>query len=185
MTTGIAGGSTGTARAASVPGAAGAAALGLLLREAGPTDAAALSAMFARCSRTTRAGRFHGLLRELPSSYLAEALTAEAGLHDALVLEDAGPATSLAALASARRLDDPGEPAVEIGLLVEDAWQGRGLGTLLLTSLAVRARRRGIALLRCDVLASRQHLAEVVRRTLGPATIRREDLTVHVEVRLT
>jgi GNAT superfamily N-acetyltransferase len=115
---------------------------------------------------------------------IAEALTAAAGLHDALVLEDAGPAACLAALASARRLDDPGEPAVEIGLLVEDAWQGRGLGTLLLTSLAVRARSRGIALLCCDVLASRQHLAEVVRRTLGPVTIRREGLSVYVEVRL-
>jgi GNAT superfamily N-acetyltransferase len=175
MTTGIA-----AARSA-VPGAAAAAALGLLLRDAAPADAAALADMFARCGRESRYGRFHGLLHELPSAYLAEALAADAVLHDALVLTH-GPAT--VALASARRVEDPGETAVEVGLLVEDAWQGRGLGTLLLTSLAARARRRGIVLLRCDVLAARQHLVEVVRRTLGPVAVRRDGIAVHVEVRL-
>jgi acetyltransferase len=175
MTTGIA-----SARA-QVPGAAAAAALGLLLREAAPADAAALAAMFARCGRESRYGRFHGLLHELPPAYLAEALAADAALHDALLL---ARGSTTVALASARRVDDSGEPAVEVGLLVEDAWQGRRLGTLLLTSLAVRARRRGVVLLRCDVLAARQRLVEVVRRTLGPVAVRREGITVHVEVRL-
>jgi GNAT superfamily N-acetyltransferase len=171
MTTGI----------AAVPGAAGAAALGLLLREAHPADAGPLAEMFDRCSAETRIGRFHGFVHELPSAYLHEALTAEAALHDALVLET--PAPALVALASARRVE-PG-PAVEIGVLVEDAWQCHGLGPLLLTSLAVRARGRGVALLRCDVLGSRQHVVEVVRRTLGPVAVRREYGEVHVEVRLT
>jgi GNAT superfamily N-acetyltransferase len=165
----------------SIPGATAAAALGLLLREAGPADAAALAAMFGRCGRESRYGRFHGLLRELPSAYLTEALTADAAVHDALVL---ARRSAVVALASARRVDGAAEPAVEVGLLVEDAEQGRGLGTLLLASLAVRARRRGVALLRCDVLAVRQHLAEVVRRTLGPVAVRREGITVQVEVRL-
>jgi GNAT superfamily N-acetyltransferase len=164
-----------------VPGAAGAAALGLLLREARPADAGPLAAMFGRCSRETRAARFHGLVHALPGAYLAEALTAEAALHDALVLE--APSGEVVALASARRVD--GEPAVEVGLLVEDAWQGRALGPLLLTSLAVRARGRGVLVLRCDVLADRQRLVAVVRRTLGPVAVRREGFEVHVEVRLT
>jgi N-acetylglutamate synthase-like GNAT family acetyltransferase len=173
MTTGIAG-TTG------LPGAAGAAALGLRLREARPSDADALAAMFERCSTETRVGRFHGMLHALPAAYLIEALTASDSVHDALVLQD--PAGELVALASARRLD--GEPAVEVGLLIEDTWQRRALGPLLLTSLAVRARGRGVLVLRCDVLASRQHLVEVVRRTLGPIAVRREGFEVHVEVRL-
>lgn len=171
---------TGITRTASIPGAAGAAALGLLLRDARPSDAGPLATMFGRCSPETRAGRFHGMRHTLPSGYLAEALTAGAGLHDALVLEDT--AGELVALASGRLVD--GEPAVEIGLLVEDAWQRRALGPLLLTSLAVRARGRGVLVLRCDVLASRQHLVDLVRRTLGPVMVRREGFEVHVEVRL-
>jgi GNAT superfamily N-acetyltransferase len=170
---------TGIARA--IPGAAGAAAVGLLLREARPSDDGPLAAMFGRCSTETRVARFHGLLHALPAAYLAEALTADAALHDALVLEDR--AGELVALASARLVG--GDPAVEVGLLVEDAWQGRALGPLLLTSLAVRARARGVLVLRCDVLAARQHLVEVVRRTLGPVAVRREGFEVHVEVRLT
>lgn len=173
MTTGIVG-------TAGLPGAAGAAALGLLLREARPSDAGALAAMFGRCSTETRVARFHGLLHALPAAYLAEALTAGAAVHDALVLE--GPGGELVALASARRLD--GEPAVEVGLLVEDAWQHRALGPLLLTSLAVRARGRGALVLRCDVLASRQHVVQLVRRTLGPVAVRRDGSEVHVEVQL-
>jgi GNAT superfamily N-acetyltransferase len=172
---------TGIVRTAGLRGAAGAAALGLRLREAGPGDAAPLAGLFARCSVDSRTARFHGLLERLPAAYLHEALTADAALHDALVLEHR-PA-ELVALASARHVD--GEPAVEVGLLVEDAWQRRGLGPLLLTALAVRARARGIVALRCDVLASRQHLVEVVRRTLGPVAVRREGMEVHVEVRLT
>lgn len=171
---------TGIVRTAGIPGAAGAAALGLLLREARPADAGPLAAMFGRCSTETRVARFHGLLHELPVAYLTEALTAGPEVHDALVLQT--PAGELVALASARRLDD--EPAVEVGLLVEDAWQRRALGPLLLTSLAVRARARGALVLRCDVLASRQYVVEVVRRTLGPVVVRREGSEVHVEVGL-
>jgi GNAT superfamily N-acetyltransferase len=178
MTTGIAR-PVDTARDAP-PGAAGAAALGLRLRVARPDDAARLAALYARCTPESRFGRFHGLLHELPSSYLREALTAGPALHEALVLET--PANLLVALASGRRVE-PG-PAVEIGLLVEDGWQRRGLGTLLLTSLAARARGRSIRLLRCDILASRRRLVEVIRRTLGPVTLRWEGDEVHVEVRL-
>jgi GNAT superfamily N-acetyltransferase len=165
-----------------VPGAAGAAALGPRLRPAGPADAQALHALFGRCSHETRAGRFHGLLHALPEPYLTEALTADDACHDALVLET--PGSLLVALASARRAEEPGEPAAELGLLVEDPWQHRGLGTLLLTALAVRARARGVRVLRCDVLADRERLVAVLRRTLGPVTVRREGPTVHAEVRL-
>jgi len=170
---------TGIALAMGMPGAAGAAALGLLLREARPSDADALGAMFGRCTPETRSARFHGMLHALPAGYLASALAGDAAVHDALVLETG--AGALVALASACRVGS----AVEVGLLVEDAWQGRALGPLLLTSLAVRARRRGARALRCDVLADRQHLVEVVRRTLGPVAVRREGFEVHVEVRLT
>jgi GNAT superfamily N-acetyltransferase len=151
------------------------------LRQAVPDDAPALHAMFARCSAGTTYARFHGRLHALPDRYLAEALAGDPALHDALVVERGG---ELVALASARRLDEPGEPAVEIGLLVEDAAQGLGLGTGLLLTLAGRARSRGVAVLRCDVLAGNRRLVDTLRRTLGPVAARSDGLVVHAWVRL-
>jgi GNAT superfamily N-acetyltransferase len=151
------------------------------LRQAEPDDAPALHAMFERCSAETTYARFHGRLRALPERYLAEALAGDTALHDALVVESTG---DLVALGSARRLDDPGGPAVEIGLLVEDAAQRRGLGTRLLLALAGRARSRGVAVLRCDVLAGNRRLVGTLHRTLGPVAARSDGLVVHASVRL-
>lgn len=171
MTTGIA--TTGTAAAPP----------GLLLREAGPLDAPELHRLFGRCSAVTRYDRFHGHVRQIPAAYLAEALTADPCLHDALVVQRAeGP--ELVALGSGRRVVGAGGPAVDIGLLVEDAAQRRGLGTLLLTTLAERARARGIGVLRCDLLAGHERLIGVLRRTLGPVETRHEDGVVSARVRL-
>lgn len=148
------------------------------LRPARPDDEGALHRMFERCSAETRYARFHGLLRELPEGYLKEALTAEPALHDTLVAECQG---ELVALGSARAA---GDGAVEIGLLVQDAAQGRGLGTRLLLALAARARSRGTAELRCDVLHRNRALLGTLRRTLGPATVRSDGLVLHASVRL-
>jgi GNAT superfamily N-acetyltransferase len=157
--------------------------VGLRLRCATLADALEVHRLFGRCSPATRYGRFHGHLREVPPGYLCEALTAGPCRHDALVVQRCGGA-ELVALASARRVDGPGEPAVDVGVLVEDAEQGRGLGTLLLATLARRAGERGIAVLTCDVLATHQRLVAVLRRTLGPVATSRDGGTVHARVRL-
>jgi GNAT superfamily N-acetyltransferase len=151
------------------------------LRLARPEDAPALHRMFARCSADTRYARFHGPVRALPARYLAEALAGDPDLHDALVVETT---EDLVALGSARQLDGPGRPAVDIGLLVEDAAQDRGLGTRLLLTLAARARSRGAAFLHCDVLAHNRRLIDTVRRTLGPVATRSDGPVLHASVRL-
>lgn len=151
-----------------------------VLRAAHPDDAGALHRMFERCGPDTRYGRFHGPLHALPEPYLTEALTAEPGLHDALVAEGADRA-ELVALGSARAVD---HAAVEIGLLVEDGEQRRGLGTRLLVALASRARDRGVTELRCDVLHRNRALLGTLRSALGPATLRSDGLVLHASVRL-
>ena len=155
---------------------------GLVVRPATVGDALEVHRMFGRCSTDTRYGRFHGHVSAIPAGYLCEALTAAPCLHDALVLQrTAGP--ELVALGSARRVDGE-NAAVEIGLLVEDAAQGRGLGTLLLVTLAARARDRGVSVVTCDVLAAGEHLVGVLRRLLGPVETVREGCTVRARVRL-
>src|SRR3954449_8595960 len=128
----------------------------VVVRCAVPADALEVPRLFGRCSRETRYRRFHGHVSGVPCSYLCEALTAEPARHDALVAQ--WPDGDLVALGSARRVDAPDGPAVDLGLLVEDAEQGRGLGTLLLVT--------------------------VLRRTLDPVRTVRQGGTVSAWVRI-
>jgi acetyltransferase len=52
----------------------------------------------------------------------------------------------------------------ECAIVVADAWQGRGLGSELMRSLAVAAAARGLASLEGDTLAENQRIAEWARR---------------------
>jgi GNAT superfamily N-acetyltransferase len=117
--------------------------------------------MFRRCSRQTAYRRFHGPVRAIPSAYLAEAL---AGVpeHFALVVTD-GPC--VVALASCREDEPPrgGAPAgVQLGILVEDRWQRRGLGRLLLRRLVEHADARGVRTLHAQVLAEQAWIGRLL-----------------------
>ena len=58
-----------------------------------------------------------------------------------------------------------GAAATEIGVVVADAWQGRGVGSGLIRALASRARARGATTLVMEVMAeNRQVLAMIAGR---------------------
>jgi GNAT superfamily N-acetyltransferase len=105
--------------------------------------------MFLRCTPSTVYRRFHGQVKAFPASYLAEALSGVPE-HYALVA-CAGPGCGrVAALASCRLDPDRGEG--ELGILVEDEWQRRGLGSSLLELLVSWADGRGVRALNAQVL---------------------------------
>ena len=60
-------------------------------------------------------------------------------------------------------VDDEDGTAAEVAFLVEDAHQGRGLGTLLLQHLAMYARLHGIEFLRAYVLSDNRRMLEMFR----------------------
>jgi RimJ/RimL family protein N-acetyltransferase len=60
--------------------------------------------------------------------------------------------------------DEPG--TVEIALVVEDAWQGRGLGRALLEALLDAARGRGIHRFTADVLVENERMLRLLRKTM-------------------
>lgn len=153
----------------------------LLVRPAVTTDRAALTRMFERCTLETRYRRFHGPVKAIPGRYLAEAL-AGGPFHYALVGcpapaagADEGPAPDpaarpdeIVALASCRTID---EGAAEIGLLIEDAWQRRGLGTRLLSALVAHASRAGLRIIEAQLLAEQAWLTRLLR-PYGPCRLR-------------
>jgi GNAT superfamily N-acetyltransferase len=62
----------------------------------------------------------------------------------------------------ATSMDVPG--AVEIGLVVADAWQGRGIGWRLIRAVVPRAAARGASIIQAHTLAENRRMARLMRR---------------------
>lgn len=121
------------------------------------TDLADVVAMYDRCSPDSTYRRWHGQVREFPALFANALLRGRL----ALVARRAGTVVGLA---------DAGVPApgtYEIAILVEDAWQRRGVGTELLAGLVSEARARGAHTLRADVLSEDRGLLAPLHR-IGP-----------------
>jgi RimJ/RimL family protein N-acetyltransferase len=99
-----------------------------------PGDGDALGRFFSRLSRESLYRRFLSPVRHPEQTQLDRVL------HGTAVVGMAGG--EIVGVANYTRLG--GSDAAEIAVVVEDAWQGRGLGTRLLTALADRAREAGI-----------------------------------------
>ena len=148
------------------------------MRQAAAGDRPALERMLARCTGQTRYRRFHGPVTVFPERYLTEALSGSP-LHFALVAcldEDAegdgivvdgtvvdGTVVdgTVVALASCRAVD---EGVAELGILVEDEWQRRGVGGDLLGEIVAYAARTGLRALQAQVLAEQPWIVGLLRR---------------------
>jgi acetyltransferase len=80
-----------------------------------------------------------------------------------------------------RRSDDP--QSAEVAVVVLDAYQGRGIGPILLEALARTARESGIERFEGDILAHNESMLKVARR-LGVAVVEAGDGVVHFEATL-
>lgn len=67
------------------------------------------------------------------------------------------------------RFDDLGGGRAEIAFVVADAWQGRGVGRLLLRELAQRARALGVKTFVADVLPGNARMLGLVRASGLPS----------------
>jgi GNAT superfamily N-acetyltransferase len=106
----------------------------LTVRRAGPEDRAAALAMHERCSADTLALRYHGPVEDA-DRYLGHLLSARFG--QSLAVE-----TASGRLVALGHLLWDGEEN-EVALLVEDGWQRRGIGAVLLRKLVELAAEAG------------------------------------------
>lgn len=75
--------------------------------------------------------------------------------------------------------------AAEIALTVEDAFQGKGLGSLLFERLALLAIRHGLTRLWAMTQAENRPMMEILRHSGFPLTERRDDGQVEVDFSIT
>jgi GNAT superfamily N-acetyltransferase len=166
----------GSLRAAEVASAA--ALRGLALRPVTGSEVLAIGAMWERCSLATRMARFHAPVRDIPASYL-KAVLSDPAANILAVREPAGGVVALASL-----IRSPGSGTAELGVLVEDAWQRRGIGRRLVAYLVAAAPARGITTLTAAVLAGNAEVAGLLRQVPGQFCIAGDGEILNVRVRL-
>jgi uncharacterized membrane protein YgaE (UPF0421/DUF939 family)/RimJ/RimL family protein N-acetyltransferase len=107
-----------------------------------PADAAALQRLYGRLSDRSRYLRFFQALPELPERQAQRLAGVDNFDRFALVALDPGQPDEIVAVVRYAR--DPGTDRAEFAAVVEDRWQGRGLGRAMVRRLIDAARRRGI-----------------------------------------
>lgn len=132
------------------------------LRRAGADDIDALQRFVAALSLRTRVQRFFAPLRELPAE-LVERLRRGDARHRFVVAESTSDA-AVVALGDVAWTAAPPAPCAELGLVLADAWQGRGLGRALLERLAAEAVRGGAREALLEVLATNRAMLSLAAR---------------------
>ena len=102
--------------------------------------------------------------------------------HEALVAvdEEVGEGVGVA-----RCVRDPARPkTAEVAVTVVDDWQGRGLGTLLLEAITMRAREEGVDTFTALMLVENSEMMDLLQRLGAVRVVDRAAGTVEVEVHL-
>ena len=154
------------------------------IRQARPEeDLAALSDFFARLSMHTRYLRFFGPVT--PGAALLRTLAGCPGNVDALVAVRGGVIVGHAMAVDRVEPKDPrGTPVTDIGVVVDDAWQGRGVGAALMRAIVTGAQARGVATLEMDVLDDNHRVLAMVTTHWPAARVdrSRDGLAIRVQL---
>lgn len=104
-------------------------------------DKARIADLHARCSERTLERRFHAPLPRTSDALARRLLQPENGWSVVAEVDD-----EVVAMACGGPLSNQD---LEVGILVQDSWQGSGLGSQLLGEIAAEAAARGYRTLRC------------------------------------
>ncbi|SEQ49378.1 Acetyltransferase (GNAT) family protein [Lentzea xinjiangensis] len=147
----------------------------LVLRPGGSSDEDAVADLHARCSMRTLFNRYHSGMRTVPRRWLHRLLNPPRGTT--VLAQCADRVVALGQLIQTGTPD-----CAEVSLLVEDAWQHRGVGTALLGALAADARAAGYSELVAWCLPTETALVRTAAKAGLPATTRREDGLLRVSI---
>ncbi len=150
------------------------------VRAIGPDDADALRAFHSRLSPESIVLRFFGPHPRLSDAEVERFTHVDGVDRVALVAERASQL-----LAVARYDRPPSSDEAEVAFVVDDAFQGRGLGTILLQHLADAARSHGIRHLVADTLSENFRMLNVFRDAGFPHKFTRTSEVMHVVMDIT
>jgi acetyltransferase len=139
-----------------------------------PEDQPEVAALFERLSPKSLAQRFHSAGIRITPAVLAQVTAGHT-----LVAELEG---QIVAVASYYPLGSRGQ--AEIGIVVDDVTQRRGIGSALCSSLARDAQHAGIRRLRAEVEGSNRGMLQLLRGLNFPMTLSVSSGVIEVELEL-
>lgn len=131
------------------------------LRSIHAQDYDAIRAFLSRLSPQTAYLRFHISSTELAREKLVELTNVDYNREIAIVACDMEAPEEIRAVARFKRL--LGSSIAEFGIVVEDAWQHRGVARLLMTSLVLEAKERNISELVGYVLKGNENMFALMK----------------------
>jgi GNAT superfamily N-acetyltransferase len=154
------------------------------IRPVVPADLAVLSDFFAGLSVESRYLRFFAPVT--PTHGLLDLLSGGPAHVDAIVAVADGVIVGHA-MAADRPEDhrDPcGSRATDIGVVVADGWQRRGVGAALMRALVIRAQARGVTSLAMDVLHANPRVLAMITGHWPAADIDHSRDSLGIRIRL-
>ena len=137
---------------------------------------------FRRLTPQSRYRRFLALTPNLSEGTVRYLVESDHRNQEALIAVDAQCNEGVGV---ARYVRDPARPdAAEVAVTVVDDWQGRGLGTLLLEGITMRAREEGVDTLTALMLVENGQMMDLLERLGAVRVLDRASGTVAVEVHL-
>jgi GNAT superfamily N-acetyltransferase len=129
-----------------------------------PRDAEALQAYFRSLTVRSRYNRFLGAMSELPPTELDHFIhVGEGDRFSVIAVMTINGAETI--VGEARYAFDAGTSSFELGLSVDDRWQGHGIGSALLKNLACRAAAFGAKRVFGDTLRSNDAMLGLARKS--------------------
>jgi GNAT superfamily N-acetyltransferase len=131
-----------------------------------PDDEARFRRLWPRLSPDTVYRRFHAPLRRLPAATVRRLVQVDHDLREAVVAVVGDEVVGVA------RYDrSPADPSrAEFAVVVEDAWQGVGIGRQLILGLLRLAAERGVRSLTATVQVDNDRMVHLIRRLLPEAS---------------
>jgi acyl-CoA synthetase (NDP forming)/GNAT superfamily N-acetyltransferase len=151
------------------------------IRQIRPEDADAIVAMHARFSERTRYLRYFSPYPRIPARDLDRFVKVDHRDREAIVVLHgrADGSTEIVAVGRYERLG-PQAPDAEVAFVVEDAFQGRGVGSVLLEHLAAVAEPAGITRFVAEVLPQNSAMLRVFADAGYQVTREYADGVVHL-----
>ena len=147
-----------------------------------PKDAPALQRFIGRCSERTIYLRFFGSLNEFTQEKAQYFAHVDGVDHFAFVALDPDDPDEIVAVVRYDR--EPGEEQAEYAAIVEDGWQGYGIGIALTRRLVGMACAHGVRCFYALVMGKNRRMLELLRHLDLPEQEYKQDGVKHVEVEL-
>lgn len=147
----------------------------LVLRMVRPSDKEAFVQGLSNLSERTRYQRFMAPKKGFTDAELTFLTETDGDSHLAIVAGRERPGAEPEGVGVGRMVRLVGDPeTAEIGIVVVDAWQRRGIGRLLLERITAAAAERGIRRIRAQVMADNNQVLGLLRDYLAESQMHRD-----------